>query len=200
MENQETVNPEAEVEVANETLAEQPQEAQEAPQEEDTMVPLHVVQKERRKRQEAEQEARFYKEQQQKAAEPEDDTRYESATKEDLGNSEAAVIRKIEEKMWKRQNPEKAQKIDEDLQQFLKLRPNLASAIRDSPNRYEEAWELMNALSPKQQQAATQKPKPEAPGSPSGVPKAAAMSENVDLMNMSDSEFNTWRQERRGRR
>ncbi len=198
MENQETVSPEADVEVPNDAIAEQPQETQEA-QPEETMVPLHVVQKERKKRQESDQRVKFLEEQQAKAAEPEDDSRYESATKEDLGNSENAVIRKVEERIWARENPERYRKINEDLPAFLKLRPNLAPAIESATNRYEEAWELMTKLSPKQQQVA-QQPKQDGPGSPSGVPKAAALSESVDLMQMSDEDFNTWRQEKRGRR
>jgi len=202
MQDQETVIPEQEVDdsVASESLVEQPQEAQEAVQEEETMVPLHAVQKERRRRQEAEMRAKILEEQYAKAAEPEDDSRYESATKEDLGKAKSALKREIQEENWARDNPDRYRKINEDLPEFLKLRPNLAPAIEGATNRYEEAWTLMNALSPKQQQAVAQKPKLQAPGSPSGIPKAAAMSENVDLMNMSDSEFNTWRTQRRGRR
>jgi len=199
MEYQETVEPEQVVdEAASEANAEQPQEAQEASQEE-TMVPLHAVQKERRRRQEAEQELKAFREQQQQAAEP-DESRYESATKEDLGKAKSALKREIQEENWARENPDLYRRINDELPEFLKLRPNLASAIEASSNRYEEAWTLMNALSPKKQQQVAQKSKPQAPGSPSGVPKAAAMSENVDLMNMSDSEFNSWRQQRRGRR
>ena len=201
MQDQETVIPEQQVdEVANEAFAEQPQEAHEEAQEEVTQVPLHALQNERRKRQEAEMRNRILEEQYAKAAEPEEDTRYESATKQDLGKATLALKREIQEENWARDNPDRYRRINEDLPEFLKLRPNLATAIEGSTNRYEEAWTLMTALSPKQQQQVAQKPKPQAPGSPSGVPKAAAMSENVDLMNLSDSEFNSWRQQRRGRR
>tara|TARA_R110002126_G_scaffold3502_10_gene20047 strand:- start:1062 stop:1670 length:609 start_codon:yes stop_codon:yes gene_type:complete len=202
MENQETVKPELEVDRTSEALAEQPQEAQEVVQEEETMVPLHAVQKERRRRQDAEQELRALRDHQAKANEPEDTSRYESATKEDLGNAKSAWKRELNEENWARENPDKFQKINDDLPEFLKLRPNLASAIDESANRYAEAWELMSKLTPKQQQQQqiAQKPKAPAPGSPSGIPKAASMSETVDLMNMSDSEFNSWRQQRRKQR
>ena len=199
MYDQETVNPEADVEVPVESFAEQPQEAQEVEQEEAQHVPLHALQKERKKRQEAEQRIQFYEQQQQQAAEP-DESRYESATKEDLGKAKSALKREIQEENWARENPEMYRRINDELPEFLKLRPNLAPAIESATNRYVEAWELMTKLSPKQQQQVAQKPKQQAPGSPSGVPKAAAMSEKVDLMNMSDSEFNTWRSQRRGRR
>jgi YesN/AraC family two-component response regulator len=212
--DQEAVAPEVEVEVPSEAVAEQPQEAQEVQQEE-TMVPLRVVQTERRKRHHEEDKGK-QKDERIKALESQlsqsaDETRYESATKEDLGNSEETIIRKVEERAritqradledsWERENPEKFKRVKEDLPAFLETRPNLCPAIVSSKNRYKEAWELMSALSPKQQHQAVQKPKPQAPGSPSGVPKSAAMSENVDLMNMSDSEFNDWRKQKRGQR
>lgn len=201
---QETVNPEPEAEqvIASETLAEQPNEAQEVAHEEETMVPLHAVQKERRRRQEAELELKFYKEQQNKVAEPEDDSLYESATKEDLGKARSALKREIREENWTLANPEKFQRINDELPELLKLRPNLASAIESATNRYAEAWDLMTKLTPKQEKQlkAAATPKAIAPGSPSGVPKAAAMSENVSLMQMSDAEFNAWRNQQRGRK
>lgn len=197
--DQEAVPPETETELPNEAAAEQPQEAQEADHEK-TMVPLHVVQTERRKRQEAEQETKVLKEQQAKAEA--DDSRYESATKEDLSKSEEKTIRTMEERQWVKNNPELFKKINEELPEFLKLKPNLAIAIDQSTNRWEEAWELMSKLSPRhaQQPQPVQKPKPQAPGSPSGVPKGAAMNETMDCMSMSDEEYFAWRDEKVGRR
>ena len=204
MEYQETVTPESEVEVSSESLAENPTEAQEVMQEEEQKVPLHALQKERRKRQDLEHEIRLYKEQQEKAAEDEDESRYESATKADLGKNKYEtkfeLKREIQEESWALENPEKYQKINVELPVFLKLRPNLAPAIEGATNRYKEAWELMSALSPKQKQQLSQKPKPQAPGSPSGIPKAASLNESVDMMRMTDSEFNAWRNQKRGKR
>ena len=194
MNDQEAVQPEQEV--SYESVVEQSQESVER---EETQVPLHALQRERKKRQELEEELKFHREQQRKSAQPNDDSRYESATKEDLGKSREETIRIIEERKWSRDNPEKYQRINDDLPQFLKQRPNLASAIEASTNRYEEAWELMQALTPKQQQQIKVKPKQDAPGSPSGVPKSAAMSEAVDVMRMTDSEFHAWRQSKRRR-
>ena len=112
------------------------------------------------------------------------------------------MMRDAEEKTWIRQNQEKAEIVNEKLTNFLKQRPNLAAAIEAAPNRYEVAWELMDKLTPKQKaalssQAATKK---DTPNSPSGVPKAAAMNQAVDVMNMSDSEFAVWRKSKRSRR
>jgi hypothetical protein len=111
------------------------------------------------------------------------------------------AVRMAEERSWIRNNREKAEKVDELLADFLKQRPNLASAIKDAPNRYEEAWTLMEALTPRQQQQ-IKAPivKKEAPNAPGGIPKATAMNQAVDVMTMSDSEFTAWRQEQKRRR
>lgn len=203
MTEQEYVEPVTKPDVANDTAADMPQEAQ-SESEEAQKVPLHVLQKERRKRQEAEMEIKFLKEHVTKQSQPVDESQFESATKADLGNAtksaETAVTRKVLEHLWKRENPEKWEKVENSLEEFLQMKPNLAPAIEASANRYEEAWALMNAFSPKQKQQVVQKPKPDAPGSPAGVPKAAAMNQAVNLMSMSDSEFNAWRQNLRKRR
>jgi len=175
-------------------------------------VPLAALQKERRKRQDVEAELRLYREHQLKqmqqpaVQEEEDESQYEPITKAEFNKQLKAQnkinMRDLEEKAWIRQNQEKADVINEKLANFLKKRPNLASAIEAAPNRYEEAWELMDKLSPKQK-AALAKPtdiKRNTPNSPSGIPKAAAMNQSVDLMTMTDSEYDAWRNsKRRGR-
>lgn len=178
---------------------------------EKTMIPLSVAQKLREKKKELELELQWERQERQRLMnqqkpqpEPEDDSRYESATKEDLNVSQQEAIRVIEEKLWIRQNPEKYEKVNEQLPIFLKQRPNLASAIAQSANRYEEAYTLMEALTPKQQQQlrkeAVATPKKEAPNAPGSVPKAAVLNETVDVMNMSDKEFAEWRATKRKRR
>lgn len=167
-------------------------------------VPLSALQKERRKRQEIEQELRWHKEQMMAKPSPvqePDESLYEAATKEDLGKVKQQVIRDVHESTWIRSNPEKAAEVNEKLAEFLKQRPNLASAIEAAPNRYEEAWTLMDALTPKQKLALKSAPvRKEAPGNPAAVPKAAALNQAVDVMSMTDSEFNAWRQSQRKRR
>lgn len=174
-----------------------------------TMVPLSVVQKLREKKKELEMELQWERQRnaqvQAAASKPpeEDNSRYESATREDLIRSREETLRDFEERMWIKNNPEKKQRIDEYLPQFLKQRPNLASAINSATNRYEEAYELMDKLSPKQQQQLAKPPTPpkkEAPNAPGGVPKAAALNETVDVMNMNDAEFAAWRASKRKRR
>ncbi len=167
-------------------------------------VPLSALQKERKKRQEIEQELRWHKEQMMNKSTPPpvDETQYESATKADLNKSQEVTVRAIEERLWLKQNPEKAAEVNEKLAEFLKQRPNLTSAIESASNRYEEAWELMDKLTPKQKAALrpSAPAKKDTPGSPGSVPKAAALNQAVDVMNMSDSEFVAWRQSQRKKR
>src|SRR6187431_1333752 len=117
---------------------------------EKTMVPLSALQKERQKKRELELELQWERQrnaasQQAPQKEPEDESsRYESATREDLSRSQDETIRLLEEKLWIKQNPEKYERVNEYLPQFLKQRPNLASAINLASNRYEEAYELMD--------------------------------------------------------
>lgn len=174
---------------------------------EKVMVPLHVVQKLRQKNKEMELELQWEKQRNTQSTpvpQEDDSSRYESATREDVNRSQKATMRMIEERMWIRSNPEKYEEINQSLKTFLKQRPHLARAIEDSPNRYEEAYTLMKALSPKQQQQlrkdVTQTVKKEAPNAPGGVPKAAALNEVADVMSMTDSEFAAWRQSKKRRR
>lgn len=163
---------------------------------EETKVPLAALQKERKKRQELEMQIEWERQQRANAQVPqeEDNNRYESATKEDLGKVQQEAVRIVEEKIWVKNNPEKFEKINENLAEFLKQRPHLAYAINMSTNRYEEAWALMDALTPKQQQQLkTTSVKKDAPNAPTSVPKAAALNQTVDVMNMSDQEFMAWR-------
>lgn len=198
-EEEDTVIPQEEV---VESQVEQPDvEPEEATEKEhvEQQVPFSALKKERRRRQEAEIENRILKEQQTKRPEQQsepEESRYESATKDDLSKNNRQLKREIAEEYWISQNPEKYERVREQLPELLKRRPNLAAAIEQTVNRYEEAWDLMTALSPKEQQNIKQKiaPKKDAPGSPSGVPKSAVINQAVDVMSMSDTEFSQWRQ------
>lgn len=178
--------------------------------EKEQQVPLAALQKERRKRQEAEQRARLFEEIQtrqmsaQPKQEPEDDDSYETTTRGELkstvSKTKQETIQGVMEAIWVKDNPDKVNDVNEKLEALLKQRPNLKLAIEAAPNRYEEAWTLINALSPKQKQALTKTQtaiKKAAPGSPNAVPKAAGINQAVDLSSMSDTEFNAWRAERR---
>ena len=206
---EETVAPPEEIVQDMVDSVEQPEEAQaEVEQEQESVkeetVPLAAHIKLRRQKQELQQELEWERQraQQSQAPQEEDLSKYESATREDLARTQEEAIRAVEERLWIRQNPERYEKVNEDLQQFLKQRPNLASAISSAPNRWEEAYTLMEALTPRQQKQLKEaaSPKKDAPNSPSGVPKAASMNQGVDVMNMSDSEFAAWRNSQKKRR
>ncbi len=198
--DEDTVNPQDDIaeEIADPVVEEEIVETEPEKVVEEKRVPVSALQKERRKRQETELENKWLKEQQARKPEPvpePDESRYESATKEDLSRQEREIIRKVEERSWIKQNPERYEKVSELLPEFLKRRPNLAAAIEGATNRYEEAWELMTALSPKEQQKmkTAVAPKKDAPGSPASIPKGAAMNQAVDVMSMTDAEFSSWR-------
>ncbi len=198
---------------AEQSVEQEAQETQEVQQEEETKVPLSALQKERKRRQE--QEARAYKaeaesqvlrEQFYKKDEPEeDDTSFENVTKGEsekaLQQTKAEIKREVKEEAWASANPELYEYVNENLTEFLKQRPNLHSAINGSSNRYAEAYELMSKLTGKEQKALKpQAQKKVAPGSPTGVPKAAALNQSIDVMSMSDEEYRKWRDsKKRGR-
>lgn len=192
-------------EIVEQVVEQTPQEVdepvQERPQEEH--VPLSALRKERQKRQEIEQELRWHKDQMMakpSTVQEPDESLYEAATKEDLGKVKQQVIRDVHESTWIRSNPEKAAEVNEKLSEFLKQRPHLARAIEAAPNRYEEAWTLMDALTPKQKAILKAPAKKDSPGNPASVPKAAALNQVLDFSAMSDQEFNAWRQSQRKRR
>lgn len=181
----------------------QPEEAQDASSEENAKtVPLSAHIKQRKKLQQMQEELEFYKKREaekQPQAEEEDYSKYESVTREELGKYQFETIRAVREGDWAEHYPERMAIVEAELEDFLKQRPNLGPAINTAPNRYKEAWDLMQALSPKKQTAKAA-PAKQAPGSPGSVPKAAALNEAVDLMNMSDQEFREWTKSKRRRR
>lgn len=205
--NEEAVEPQQEDridQIMDQASPEEMIEQQIEKEEKTTMVPLSALQKVREKKRELELELQWERQrnaQQQSVQTPseEDNSRYESATKYDLQQTQQEAIRAIEEKLWIKQNPEKFEKINEYLPTFLKQRPNLASAISAASNRYEEAYTLMDALTPKQQKQLVKEssPKKEAPLAPSSIPRGAPLSDAVDVMQMSDAEFSEWRKSQR---
>lgn len=176
---------------------------------EETTVPLSALQKERKKRQEAEWKAQFLEDQQKKAtvSNPETDDSYESLTKGEYRQKESAsqeqLIRTIEERQWMKNHADKIEIINERLPELLKVKPHLAYAIANSLNRYEEGWELLKAFDPGMRQSGVRtvprNNNREAPGSPNNAPKAAALNEATDLSKMTDKEFNEWRASKKRR-
>lgn len=206
--NEEAVEPQEEVQEPVEQEAQETQEPVEQgndePVEKQTQVPLSALQKERQRRKEIELELKWERERAQKKPEPpqeEDMSAYEPVTKADLVRAQKESVRLSEEQYWIRSNPEKYEYVNENLEKFLKQRPNLTSAIDSAGNRFEEAYTLMNALTPRQKATMQRSsaPQKDAPLAPTGVPKSAALNEAIDVMQMSDKEFHEWRQRARRR-
>ena len=167
-------------------------------------VPLSAHLKERKKRQTLQEERDYYKKMaEQKSTPPteEDDySKFESVTREDLGKNQFETIRMVREGDWSENYPERMAIVEAELEDFLKQRPNLGPAINTAPNRYKEAWDLMQALSPRSKNSSRSAPQKEAPNSPGTVPKAAALNETLDVMNMTDREYRDWAKSKRKRR
>lgn len=201
--NEEVVEPLEQIVQETEVQIDEPVEQEQEVVEKQTQVPLSALQKERQKRKEVELELQWERQRAQKTVEnpEEDNSRYESATKEDLIKAQQEAVRMSEENYWIRSNPERYEYVNEHLATFLKQRPNLTSAISTAGNRYEEAYTLMNALTQKEQVKlkSNAAPKKEAPHAPTGIPRAAALNEAVDVMSMDDKEFHEWRAKARRR-
>tara|TARA_R110000868_G_scaffold345559_3_gene606695 strand:- start:2824 stop:3435 length:612 start_codon:yes stop_codon:yes gene_type:complete len=166
-------------------------QAEQAPREEH--VPLSKFIRERKKRQDLEQK---YQELSKQQSQKEDTSMYETATKQDLGHTQSEIIRVVEERQWIKSNPEKYERLEANLSDFLEQRPHLAEAIKHSPNRWEEAYTLMDALTPKQQpqqRFANNQAKKAAPNAPTSVPKSAGISQVEDVMDMTDAEYRAYR-------
>jgi len=194
----------------------QPVEQEQEPVEHEVkQVPLASLQKERKKRQDAEERIKRYEDtflSKQKAEEEEvdDETKYNNVTEYALNKKleaksvqeKAEILREVEEKLWIKSNPEKAQLVNEGLTDFLKKRPNLSSAVGGASNRYEEAWEFMDKLDPSKRSQTRRDPQPKklAPESVGTVPKIAVMNQAVDVMSMSSQEYQDWRKSKKRRR
>jgi len=204
LEDNETVPESNVMDVAVEAAQQVAQEAPEAQEVQEKQVPLSAHQKERRKRQEADARAKYAEEQLQKYTQPqqaEDD--YVSVTRREFNERTAAsnqqVVRTVLETSWRKQNPDLYEVVNEKLPELLQKKPNLAYAIASSENRYEEAWELIKSFqTPAGKQTLAKVPqKKDAPLSPSSVPKSQGINTTMDVMNMSDDDFNKWRRSKK---
>lgn len=180
------------------TQQEAKQESQENVEErKEKMVPLSALQKERQRRKEYEQ--RLLEKEQQEAQARDEEEKWEAATKADLSTSTKELKREMREETWMDQNPDKTALVNEKLNDLLTKKPHLKATIQAAPNRYLEAWEQVtfHMDKPRVEKRVVEKP---SPGSPTAVPKSAAVNQTMDVMNMSDKEYNEWRRSRIKRR
>lgn len=200
---------ETEFEQANAGPIEHLQEAQaQVPEKEaevkEEMVPLSALQKERRKRQDLEQQLSYERETRVPVQpQEEDESLHEPLTRKDISYLRQEVRRDVLESDWLSKNSDKKQEILDKLPELLNKRPHLVNAINAAPNRWEEASELLSTFNYKEQVPLKAAPgnkvksQTQTPGSPSSVPKGAAMNASLDVMGMSDEEYSSWRKARK---
>jgi len=174
-------------------------------------VPLKTFIKQKKRGQELEAQNRMLQEQmaqlmnQRQQAPQEDDSRYETLTKGDYDSQrnidKEEIKRDVREEEWKERNAREAIYVDEHLQELLEEKPHLAYAIANSKNRYQEAWDQLKGHG-KVQTAEKREPvkEIEAPASPASRPKSAGVNQTIDVMGMTDKEFNEWRRKQIKRR
>ena len=185
-------------------------------------VPLEALEAERRKRQDAEAQARAYQElaqrlDSQKTNPKDEDSEedYESVTKGELKQfyqkltkeEFAEMKRDIAEETFKESNPDKINMINKHLKEILERKPWLADSIQRAPNRYARAYEVVQDYMPqvtqKQKQASEVKKiveNSQKPGSPVTVGKSAQMSGADYLKSIAGTkEFRDYRKQLLGR-
>lgn len=205
MENETNIEPVSEVsgeqqEVVDTSIVEEQQVQPEVPEtKEDRQVPLSALEAERRRRQEAEAENRVYQqlarqpEQTKEEDEDEDDWVTKKRYQDDLKN----IRREVSEETFVTTNPDAYRQIKDRLPGLIEKKPWVEEVIKNAPNRWQRAWELLNDLSSKEQQ----KPQPQRsqdaerivqnankPGSPTSIGKSATMSKVEYMRSIRGSE------------
>lgn len=221
------MNEEEQAVPASEEVATPVEENQEGAQEEskkaERNVPLEALEAERRKRQDAEAQARLYQElakraeesSQAKVKEEELDDEYESVTRGELRkfhkkltNEEFTTMKRdIAEETFKETQPEAIKTINAHLKEILERKPWLAESIERAPNRYARAYEVVNDYMPQvdaKKTQATQGRKiienSQKPGSPIGVGKSQQLSGGDYLKSIAGTkEFRDYRKQLLGR-
>jgi len=160
-------------------------------------VPLEALEKERKKRQEAEVQVRLYEELAKRAKEaqaapeenPEDDE--ELVNRGDLrqfhkkltSQEFQAIKREVAEETFKESRPEAIQLVNSHLKEILEKKPWLADSIENAPNRYARAYEIVQDYMPqviaKNTKSSEAKKIVENASKP-GSPAAAGKSQNLN--------------------
>ena len=185
-------------------------------------VPLEALEAERRKRQDAETQARIYQElirkneDSSKQASVEDTSDDEELiSRKDLKNfhqrlskEELMVLKRdIAEETFKDTQPQAIKLINTHLKEILERKPWLADSIQNAPNRYARAYEIVGDYMPqvvaKQTQATSAKKiveNSQKPGSPIGVGKTQSLSGQDYMKSIAGTkEFNEYRKKLLGR-
>lgn len=188
------------------------QESPEGQSKEKRQVPLDALEAERRKRQEAEYQAKWYAQQiaqlqsqgtQKQKKEPEEDE-YTRQIKEEIRRDLHIETQSRLEARYLADHPEVADAIQSKLAPILQKKPHLSYAIQHAENRYAEAMDIISKYSPQPANDAVKKQIEKSktmPGSPAstGKPGGISKSEMLDRMVKNKREFSQYRAKLRGK-
>jgi len=173
---------------------------------------------ERRRRQDAERYSKYLEEQQKafqmqsQTKQPEEDE--DEYTKELKKYTESQIQNGIKSALEREYiaknpqlvdiNPETGRTwLEDKLEPILQKKPYLAMALKEAPNRYARAVEIIEDYSPKTYGGEDAKKKLEEnavkPGNPAGVTKSGGRSELEQISKMSRKEFSAYRASLRGK-
>ena len=184
-------------------------------------VPLEALEKERKKRQEAEVQARLYEELVKRAQEEKKAPAEDSEDDEELVNRKdlkqfhqrltqeefAAIKREVAEETFKESRPEAVKMVNDHLKDILEKKPWLADSIQNAPNRYARAYEIVQDYMPQVKQATSKSQEAKKiienaskPGSPAAAGKPQNLSGADYLKSIGGTkEFSEYRKKLLGR-
>lgn len=183
---------------------------QEVQQEAEKSVPLAALEAERKRRQEAEQQAYYIQQQiamqqaQSSQASQEDEDDYTKSLKNWTQAQIREQTQKNLEEQYVRQNPEILERLQNELPDLYRRRPELKAAVMNSQNRVLAAVQFLDDYAPKRSDTSMTRQKIEEnqmkPKSPHGTGKSAKLSKGDMIAKMSSAEFHQYRNEIMGRR
>lgn len=155
-------------------------------QQEERTVPLTALEAERKKRQEAETQARLYElylQQQQQQPQQQEEDGDDILTKNEYRQNISLAKREILEEAFHSSNPQAVKQIEEYLPELIKQKPWIRDAVENAPNRWQRAWEMVSDFYPKPDSTSQKSndaqrivENAQKPGSPTVAGKSAAAS------------------------
>lgn len=196
----------AEAEIKQESVQEEQQVTE--VKEEKRQVPLDALEAERKKRQDAEYQAKWYQQQmatlqQQQPQKQDDEDEYTKQIKAEIRRDISLENQTKVEGQYLAEHPEVAEAIQTKLGPILQKKPHLSYAIQNADNRYAEAIDIIEKYSPKVASDSVKKKIEQnqtMPGSPASTGKSGGVSksEMLNRMRKNKREFSQYRAQLRG--
>jgi len=178
-------------------------------QEVEKRVPLSALEAERKRRQEAEKQSYLYQQQmamQQSASsnKQDDEDDYTKSIKNWTQSQIKEQSQKLLEENFVHSNPGILERLQNDLPELYRKRPELKAAVMASPNRVLAAVQFLDDYAPIKSDTSMTRKKIEQnqmkPKSPHGSGKSAKLSKGDMIAKMSSEEFHQYRKEVMGQR